>query len=209
MTVTAIGADDPGWQPVADDVDDRSRREVEQHDVGLRNVGGPADAHSRADLAAEVGQHGRQRVGDCPRAAFGYGPAVAMTGGDDRSPDGGRQWPVERLERVSGDTAEQRSGLVALPTTSRDRGWQQNLRAERRQADRVSGQVQDRLHQLVRQLVVPRGEAAEGPPPTSAIRCPQTLHRPVDRTPQQTGVAVVERMGAVDLRPSPREPVTL
>ena len=54
VAVPAVGAGDATGQPVAEEIGDRTGREVEQDDVGGRDVGGGADHRAGVDLAAEL-----------------------------------------------------------------------------------------------------------------------------------------------------------
>ena len=56
VPVPAVGAGDPGRQPVAKDLGDRPGRQVEQDDVGGRDVAGAAHVDAGVGLAAEVGE---------------------------------------------------------------------------------------------------------------------------------------------------------
>ena len=165
-----------------------------------------ADVDAGADLAAELGEHGGQGVGDRSRAALGDRPSVAVAGGDDGSPDRRGGGPVQRIEGVGGDAAEQGPGLVGPPPPGRDRRRQERAGPEPGQADRVAGHMDDGPHQVVGELVETGRGAGERPPPAGAVGT-QTRGRRIDRPPQKAGVAAVERVGAVDLRPPPAQPV--
>jgi len=119
------------------------------------------------------------------------------------------RWPVKGHERVSRDPAEQCPGLVGVPPASGDRGGQQRSGTEPCELDGVVGQMCDRAHEVVGQVVEVPGGPFECPPPPITVSATETLCRPFDRPPQESGLAGVERMGAVDLRPAPPQAVAL
>ena len=74
------------------------------------------------------------------------------------------------------------------------------------QHQRVAGRPQQRLHNVVGQLVVPGRGAAEGQAPAGSVAA-QPGRGLLDRPVQQASLTGVERVRAVDLRPAPGQSV--
>ena len=208
VAVPAVGARDPTREAIAVDLRDGAWCEVEQHDICGRDVGGRSDRRLGVDLAAELLEQQGECVGDGARAAFGDGPPVTVAGRDDRPSDGGGQRTVQGHEGVGGDAAEQRPGLLGAPAASGHRRGQQRSEPEPGELHRVVGHVRDRAHEVIGELVEVSCRSFEGAPPAVAVGA-EAAGGLVDRAPEETGVARVERVGAVDLRPAPPQPVPL
>ena len=89
----------------------------------VTSAGGSCDAAvdpgAGLDLAAQVGQQRRQRVGDRLRPAGRDRPAVPVAGGEDAQPDRRGHRVVQRPEGVRRNAAEQRPRLGRCGTPGR------------------------------------------------------------------------------------------
>ena len=155
VAVAAVGAGDPRRQPLAGDVGDAARGEVEHDASAPSSSSSESTRRAGLDPAAVLAQHRGQRVGDRPRAAPRHRPAEAWQAADQRHPDRRAHRPVERAEGVRGDAAEQRPRLRRAPARASTRRRRRGRQAEARQPQRVPGHVQDRPADVL-------GERVEG-----------------------------------------------
>jgi hypothetical protein len=58
------GAGNPARQAIAEDVGDRTRRQVEHRHIGARQLRRRFDPHTLLDLAPEIAEHPCQGIGD-------------------------------------------------------------------------------------------------------------------------------------------------
>ena len=107
---------------------------------------------------------------------------------------------------MRGDAAEESLRLRRPEGSGEHRGRQGGGQAEAGEADRMTRQMKDRLEEVLGEAPERTRRSAEEPLPGTAVG-PEARGRLVDRVPQDTGAAVVEGMGEVDLRPEPLEPV--
>ena len=112
----------------------------------------------------------------------------------------------ERPERVRGDAGEQRPRPGRRPAVREQRGRQPRVGAEARQRQRVVGHAQHRAQEVGGDVVEAVGERPEQGPPRLAV-----VAEPggglLDRAPGRGATPAVERVGVLDLRPAPRQPV--
>ena len=113
---------------------------------------------------------------------------------------------MQRPERVRGHPAEQRASLLGDEQPGERRAGQQGRQPEPGQRQRMAGRAQQRPHDVVGQLVVLGRRPAEHKPPAGSVPV-KTGGGVLDGAVQQPGVAAVERVRAVDLRPPPGQPV--
>ena len=123
------------------------------------------------------------------------------------SPTAAGHRPVESRERVRGHAGPQRPGLPpSCHTLGQGGGRQHRAGTEARQRQRMARHPQDRLGGVGEQVVEVRRHRLEHPRRHRWTVAPETNGGPVDRSMQDAGGTVVQRMGAVHLRLQPREP---
>ena len=179
-------------QPVAQDVGHRRRGQIEHRDVGRRQLRRRLDPDAGLDLAAQIAQQRRHRVGDRLRSARRHRPAVPVAGGDDAQPDRRGHRVVQRPEGMCRNASEQRprrSG-AEQPGAARTREapWAAPNRAS------VSGWCGTRSSGPMmssRQRVEVRRRLAERQPPPRPVAA-EAGRGLVHRAVQHAGAAVVE-----------------
>ena len=209
MAVAPVGAGDPARQPLAGDLGDRGRSEVEDDCVGGRQLLQRAHPPAGLDPAAVLGDRRRQRVGDRARATPRDRPSVVVAGADQGHPDRGAERRGERPEGVGGGAGEERPRLGARQGTGQRRGRRRGAQAEAGEQQRMARQaVGHRPEDVLGEPVEGRRGGAEEPLP-GLPRIAQAGRRLLDRAQHRRHLAAVERMGEIDLRPGPLEPVAV
>ena len=152
------------------------------------------------DLAAQLAQVGRQRVGDGLRTALrrpasrrrARRPAArGRTRSSARGPSGRKAWAAQPAR-----SARASSVLNAEPSGRRRRRQGREPEADQRQ--RMPGHPEERTGDHGRQLVPPLGHPAD-PSTVGAAVSSQRRRGLVDRSVQHGGSAAVERVGERDL----------
>ena len=210
VPVAAVGAGDPRRQPVAEDVGDRAGREVEERRRRRAAVRGAARTRTPVSILP-------------PRSASSAASASVI----DREPPSATghpcRWPAVMMPSPIADVSGRCSGRKACAATPPNSARACSVREQ--PGDRRAGQ-QRRAGRSGPAAADGVGTCSSGPMMSSvsvvearrAGRTPARQRRrpapspaavSVDRTVQHTGVAVVERVRAVDLGPPPAQPVAL
>jgi hypothetical protein len=96
------------------DVEELTRRNVEEDRPGLRHLLHRADPDAGEDLTPQREQVGGERVGYALGAAFGQGPAEGVPQGAEDHPEEGARPLLQRQERVGRVAGEEAARLLAL-----------------------------------------------------------------------------------------------
>ncbi len=206
VPIPTVGTRDPARQPLAGDLSDRARCQIEDDDICAWQIRQRKHAYTRLDPPAVLEQHRRERVGNRARAATGDWPAEPVASRGQGHPNRGAQRAAERAEGMSCDAPEQGTGLRPLPQSGQDRRRHRRGQAEPRECDRVTRQVQDRAQQILAEGVEVGRRRCEQPPPHFTVAAEST-RRVVQRPKQNAGAAIVERVREVDLGPAPLKAV--
>ena len=121
MAVAAVGACDPCRQPLARNLGDRPRREVEHHRVRATQLGQVRDPPARLDRPPVRAKHRGERVADRLRSALRNRPAEGVAGVDQRATHRGAHRTVHRAEGMGRDPAEERPRLRRPPGAGEQR----------------------------------------------------------------------------------------
>ena len=144
---------------------------------------------------------GGQRRGDRAGAALGDHPSLRVRRAHEHHPDRAGHRAVQPGERVRGDPGPQRPGLLGVEQPGHRGGRECRPHTEADERQRMARHSQQGLRGVGEQRVEPSARPSEDTSPPLADR----LGGPVERVVQHAGGAVVERVGAVDLRLQPRD----
>ena len=114
------------------------------------------------------------------------------------------QW----LKGMGGNASEERACLRRVEDPGQRRRGQHRRRPESGQPQRVPRHPEQRAHDVLGQLVEPARRSTEQQLPPRPVD-PEPVGRGLDRSVERPGGAVVERVDAIDLGPSPLQAIAV
>ena len=129
-----------------------------------------------------------------------------MSGGNEHDGDRRRQGLLEWSDRVRGDPGEQRARLVLVPAAREQCGRPHRAQPEPSELDRVPRDVQHGPKRVLGDVVQSPDDGSEQPTPRGTVGT-EPRDGGVERADHHADAPSVERVGEIDLRPAPPEPV--
>ncbi len=189
-------------QAPPEDLGHGMRVHIEHDDVVRGQIAPGTNAAAGLERHATLTEPGDDGCGERSRSAGDDGPPHGVSGGDDARADPADERLVEALERVGRDAQEQSTGSLLGEGTRGPHRGQRGSGAEPREKQGVTRDADEGAEDVFRQRRERARRGAEQglPPPSVGAEAGRGLD---DRATEQHHVAVVERVGAVDLGEDP------